>query len=136
MDRESFVVGLIEGEGGFAVDILNSSSHKMGKQVKVRFHFSNKNRKMVELVQDFLECGKIQKHNLSDLEQVEGEGKFYQLQVQSYKDIAHRILPLLDKSPLENEKRKKVSKVVEMMEKGEHLTSEGLAEIERIKKSL
>ena len=104
----------------------------------MRFHFSNKNREMVELVRDFLECGRIQEQDLSDRpsDQVEGEGKFYQLQVQSYKDIAQKVLPLLDESPLENEKRKKVSKVVEMMKKGEHLTSEGLAEIERIKKSL
>jgi len=132
------MIGLIEGEGGFTVDILNSSSHKMGKQVKVRFHFSNKNREMVELVRDFLECGRIQEQDLSDRPsgQIEGEGKFYQLQVQSYKDIARKVLPLLGESPLENEMRKKITKIVDMMEKGEHLTSEGLAEIERIKNSL
>jgi hypothetical protein len=93
-----WLAGFIDGEGCFNVHITNSTTHKTGTQVKLRFILTQHTRDldlMQKLVQ-VLECGILTKY---------GRKPAVDLTVMKFGDINTKIIPFLNKYPLQSSKR-------------------------------
>ena len=129
MLHPSFVSGLIDGEGSFAVNIRKNSKSRLGWSVeptfRIRLHL--KDEKLLKLVQAFFGVGLM--HKGLD---------YVNFNVASLKEISN-IISHLDKYPLITQKQADYllfREVIIMMLNKEHLTPEGLDKIVGLKASL
>jgi regulator of sigma D len=79
---------------------------------------------LLQSLRDYFDCGVVKVDN-----KLTNTMKY---QVSSYKDIANKIVPFLDKYPLLTSKYlnyQDLKKAVSLMTNGEHLTSEGMSKI-------
>lgn len=126
----NWLAGFVEGEGCFSVQINNSSSHKSGFQVQLRFYITQHSRdyELIKNLEVYLGCGRIIS-NVSAINFV----------VSSLSHITEIILPFFEKYPLQGAKTLDYAdfcRVAELMKAGGHLTKEGLEEIHKIKSGI
>ncbi|PQE31504.1 LAGLIDADG (mitochondrion) protein [Rutstroemia sp. NJR-2017a WRK4] len=119
-------VGFISGEGCFSVFITKSQYTKVGYQVQLRFRFTQHIRD-VELMESLVSYlgGKVAKSR-----------EAVYLNVIQFSVLTDKLLPLLEKYPIQGVKFKDYYdfiKVVELVKNKAHLTSEGLSLIRKIK---
>jgi hypothetical protein len=119
-------VGFISGEGCFSVFITKSQYTKVGYQVQLRFRFTQHIRD-VELMESLVSYlgGKVAKSR-----------EAVDLNVILFSVLTDKLLPLLEKYPIQGVKFKDYYdfiKVVELVKNKAHLTSEGLSLIRKIK---
>jgi hypothetical protein len=82
---------------------------------------------LLQSFRDYFDCGVVKVDN-----KLSNTMKY---QVSSYKDIANKIIPFLDKYPLLTSKYlnyQAFKKVISLMTDGEHLTSEGISKIQEL----
>lgn len=125
-----WMTGFISAEGCFFVDIRNSKTHQIGKQVSLEFSMGQHSRdtQLFESFTKYFGCGKV-RVNSSTVD----------FSVVSFLDNYKKIIPFLNKSPLTGAKLLDYldfCKVAELMHKKEHLTLEGLAKIQKIKNNM
>jgi hypothetical protein len=124
------MTGFISAEGCFFVDIRNSKTHQIGKQVSLEFSMGQHSRdtQLFESFTKYFGCGKV-RVNSSTVD----------FSVVSFLDNYKKIIPFLNKSPLTGAKLLDYldfCKVAELIHKKEHLTSEGLIRIIVIRASM
>lgn len=124
-----WVTGFTSGEGCFFIGIWDSSSHKLGSQVKLTVQITQSLRDqalMISLI-EYLGCGKyypVLKNN---------KGNFV---VVKFSDITDKIIPFFNKYPLQGAKASDFAdfcKVAEIIKEKGHLRVDGLEEIRKIK---
>ena len=125
-----WVTGFVDGEGCFTVSVNKSQELKVGWQVKPSFKIGlhEKDKAVLEGIKNFLRVGHVTRQG----------PKAVQLRVQSIKELKV-ILEHFYKFPLISKKRADfllLMQVIEIMERGEHLTIEGLHKIVAIKASM
>ena len=125
-----WVTGFVDGEGCFTVSVVEYKKYKMGWVILPSFKIClhAKDKAVLEGIKNFLRVGKIYQHGPQAV----------QLQVQSIKELKV-ILEHFYKFPLISKKRADfllLMQVIEIMERGEHLTIEGLHKIVAIKASM
>lgn len=124
----NWVVGFIDGEGTFFVDLLKNSTMSLGIQVQLRFVITQHIRdlEVMNKFPVFFGAGNI----VSD-----GPTKV-QFRMRGFNDLEQRLFPLLDECPLVTQKRLDAEAfryVHTLMKAKQHLTSSGLEEIRAIK---
>ena len=127
-----WLVGFIEGEGCFFIDIFKSKTNNIGYQVKLKFQITQHSRDylLIKSFENYLECGitrEVAKRPACDFV------------VNKFLDIEQKILPLLINRPLQGVKSldfEDFCKVVSIMKKKEHLTPQGLEKIKKIKSNM
>jgi hypothetical protein len=117
-------------EGCFFVDIRDSRTNKIGKQVSLEFSMGQHSRdaQLFKSFTKFLECGRV-RVNASTVD----------FTVVSFLDIHEKIIPFLNKYPMVGVKVLDFldfCKVAELIKNKEHLTLEGLERIKKIKSSM
>lgn len=127
ISNPDWLAGFTSGEGNFSVRIFNSTSHKLGYQVQLRFQITQQSRDkaLMENIGKYLNCGYISIR-----------GDIVDFQVVKISDITEKIIPFFAKHRIIGIKEKNLEdfiKVVEMVNKKEHLTNEGLKKIKEIK---
>ena len=125
-----WITGFADGEGCFTVSVIEHKEYKIGWAVKPRFQIGlhEKDKAILEGIKNSLRVGKIFKH----------KPKAVSLQVRSIKELK-QIFEHFYKFPLITQKRADfllLMQVIEIMERGEHLTIEGLHKIVAIKASM
>ena len=125
-----WVAGFVDGEGCFHISITLRQDTKLGWEVQPRFKIKlhRKDQPVLEDVKNCLRVGKIYKSGLHTV----------QLQVWSIKELKV-ILENFYKFPLITQKRADfllLLRVIELMERREHLTPEGLHKIVAIKATM
>ena len=126
----NWLVGFVDGEGCFNVNITNSKTHIIGFQVTVRFILTQHSRDldlMKKLVQ-ILGCG-----NLSE----EKRNPSIYLTVTKLADINDKVISLFSKYSLQSSKKLEFTdfcNIVELMKNKAHLTSEGFKKNPKNKK--
>ena len=115
-----FVTGFIDGEGCFSIDIYENNKLKIGWCVKLTFIIviHKKDQDVLKYIQNYLKVGRITKHRLNSV----------QFRIESIKDLV-LLINHFDNYPLITQKRadyKLLKSAFKLMERGEHLTSEGL----------
>jgi len=127
-----YIAGFVDGEGSFHVAVQKSKNTKLGLQVIPEFHVSqNANRtNTLKLIAKTLGCGYIKPNHrmrLNDRSNV--------LVVRNHQDLMQKVIPFFKKHSILSSKKddfKKFAKVVEMIDKRNHLTGTGLTKILKI----
>jgi hypothetical protein len=125
-----WLAGFTEGEGCFLVNTQNSSTHRLGCKVELRFQITQHSRdtELMKSLVEYLGCGKIfESRDAVDFV------------VTKLPDLISQIIPFFDKYPLQGVKSKEFLDfkiVAKLMQNKEHLTQEGLEQIRQIKSGM
>ena len=122
-----WVVGFVDGEGCFFVGINRQPTMKIGWQVLPEFRVvqHEKDVAILQRLQEFFGCGQITRNH--------GDRK--ELRIRGLRQLSERVVTFFKAHPLNTVKRssfKRFAEVIMMMERGEHLTLEGLEKIREI----
>ncbi len=122
-----WIVGFVDGEGCFHIGISQHPDMKLGVQVLPEFTVVQHERDVQVLhgLKAYFGCGVVRSNH--------GDRMAYR--VRDLEHLLKRILPFFLEHPLKTKKRvdfQKFRRVCLKMEKGDHLTAEGLEEIRRI----
>ena len=121
----NYVTGFVEGEGCFCVSISPKRLKDVNWEVRPSFSLSQnkRDRSILFKLKDFFGCGTIRFSRKDDT---------YKYEVRSLEDLSKKIIPHFKKYPLQGEKKKDFKalfEVVMLMQRGEHLTNQGLQKI-------
>jgi len=127
--------GFVDGEGCFTINIYNRKDTVLSKGVKLVFKITqnNKNINLLKQIIELLKCGNL--HSQSKVT----NSSVIDYMVTGLSDMTYKIIPFFIKYPLQSNKRKELEsfiQVSEMMKQKAHLTEEGLAKIQIIKKTM
>lgn len=122
-----WIVGFVDGEGCFHVGINPHKEMTTGYQVLPEFTVVQHKQdvKILHALKDYFGCGVVRSNH--------GDRMAYR--VRGIKHLAERILPFFMEHPLKTIKNvefKKFRRILLEMEKGHHLTKEGVEEIRRL----
>ena len=122
-----WIVGFVDGEGCFHVGISKHPDMSLGVQVLPEFTVVQHERDVQVLhgLKAHFGCGVVRRNH--------GDRMAYR--VRKLYHLLERVLPFFLEHPLKTKKRvdfQKFRRVCLMMEKGAHLTAEGLDEIRRV----
>jgi hypothetical protein len=122
-----WITGFVDGEGCFHVGINPNESMTAGFQVLPEFTVVQHKRdvQILHALKDYFDCGVVRVNH--------GDRMAYR--VRSKEHLLERIVPFFMKHSLKTKKNvdfKKFRNVLLMMDKGVHLTSEGVEEIRQI----
>ena len=129
-----YVTGFSDGEASFHISVLKNKQYKTGYHVlpvfSIQLHI--KDLLLLEQIKDYFKVGIVRIKKNKD-----GNTAIYS--VQSYKDIINKIIPHFDKYLLLTQKRADYilfKQILDLINKGKHLTNQGLTEIISIKSSM
>jgi len=118
-----YLAGFVDGEGSFNVSIKKAGDRPLGWRVSACFNVSQREKQVLELLQQALACGTIRRR---------WDGVHY-FEVNSHIDLMERVIPFFRRyslrSPSKNETLEIFSQICEIMCSGLHLTESGLREI-------
>jgi hypothetical protein len=122
-----WVVGFVDGEGCFYVGINPQPEMTTGHQVLPEFTVVQHERdiQILYALKQFFGCGVVRRNH--------AERMAYR--VRDVKHLREQIIPFFEKHPLKSKKRVdflKFRDVLLLMERGEHLTPDGLERIREI----
>ena len=137
IETSGWVVGFVDGEGSFLVNIFKSSQAKLQWQIFPEFNVSQslKGKDLLHKLEDFFGCGHIYAHNARNMKQGKWD-PLYKYCVRSRIELKEKIIPFFRKyPPLGKSKLNDFNcfvKVVEIMDKEEHSTIVGMRKIAKI----
>ena len=122
-----WIVGFVDGEGRFHVGVSTHSGMKLGFQVLPEFTVVQHQRdvQVLHALKSYFGCGVVRRNH--------GDRMAYR--VRGHANLMKRILPFFENHPLKTKKRvdyEKFRYVVLLMDRGEHLSAEGLVRIKGI----
>jgi hypothetical protein len=123
-----YVTGLAEGEGCFCISFAVRPRLRVGLEARPSFSLSLnvRDRELLRALQAFFGCGWI-RESRSD--------RTFKYEARSVSDLVDRIVPHFEAYPLRGAKRRSFdgfATACQMIRQGDHLRSEGMAEIVRI----
>ena len=126
-----WIVGFVDGEGCFHIGINQNQEMKLGVQVLPEFTVvqHQADEQVLHALKAYFGCGVVRKNHATRLS----------YRVRGHENLLHKILPFFEKHQLKTRKRvdfAKFRKVILLMQKGEHLTPEGLEKIRQIKTTM
>lgn len=135
-----YVVGLIDGEGSFTVQVRNSSNQVIKRRARVEPRFYVKliarDKRVLYALKNFFKCGAIyfQKDNRPNHQQC------YRYEVFNREEIKQMIIPFFRKNQLQTISRKKDFQIfcvlVEMIDQKVHFTKFGLRKMLKLKEKM
>lgn len=126
----NWLAGFTSGEGCFLVRVFNSTGHKTGYQVQLRFQITqqSRDRKLMAKIVNCLGCGFISER--SDI---------VDFHVTKIMDITDKIIPFFEKYTIIGIKQANFydfCKVAKLVKDKEHLSVEGLEKIKLLKSKM
>jgi len=137
IETSGWVVGFVDGEGSFLVSIFKSSQAKLKWQVFPEFNVSQslKGKYLLHELEKFFGCGHIYAQNARNIKQEKWD-PLYKYCVRNKTELQQKIIPFFEKNPPKGKSKlsdfQRFVHVVNLMEKGEHLTIQGMVKIARI----
>jgi LAGLIDADG endonuclease len=122
-----WITGFVDGEGCFFVGINAHAEMTAGIQILPEFTVVQHERdvQVLHALKSFFGCGVVRRNH----------GDRMAFRVRSKEDLLRHVIPFFDKHPLKSKKHidyLKFRDVLILMERGEHLTKEGVAKIRKI----
>jgi hypothetical protein len=122
-----WVAGFVDGEGNFDVRIQESKTHKIGSAVNIGFRVAQHSRdaELMKSIVQYFACG---------ISSESSSMSFFT--VTKFSDIEEKIIPFLEKYPLQGVKSLDYAdfkRVAEIMKDKGHFTATGLDQIRKIK---
>lgn len=126
----NYLAGFTDGEGSFNVSLRKREDHSLGWQVVLTFNVSQKESYILSQMKRYLKCGRIQKR----------KDGLHMYVCSNPISIKERIIPFFKKFILRSQLKKKnfsvFCQIAEKVFRKEHLTSEGLEEIIKLREEL
>ena len=134
---EQWIVGFVDGEGCFSISIVRNRTCQLGWQVQHEFAVvqAASSREALELIQRRLDCGRIIEQHRDD----NHREPLCRFSVKRRSDLVRVVVPFFEQHPLITAKRadfERFRAVLQMMERGEHLTMSGLRRIASITEAM
>ena len=125
--ESQWITGFVDGEGCFHVSVNTHPEMSTGYQVLPEFTVVQHERdvQVLHALKKHFGCGVVRSNH--------GDRMAYR--VRGREHLLERIIPFFEKHKLKTGKRvdfQKFRKVLHLMDRGEHLTAEGVEEIRRI----
>jgi hypothetical protein len=122
-----WVTGFVDGEGCFHVAVNAHKEMTVGYQVLPEFTVVQHERdvQILHALKSYFGCGVVRSNH--------GDRKAYR--VRSKEHLLQIIVPFFEKHPLKSQKRLEFEtfrRILLMMDKGDHLTSEGVESIRKL----
>ncbi|KKT92176.1 MAG: LAGLIDADG homing endonuclease [Candidatus Jorgensenbacteria bacterium GW2011_GWA2_45_13] len=141
MLQPEYILGLVDGEGSFTVYVKNPDERKNVKRrvrAEPKFYLKliEKDKMILSELKDFFGCGNVyyQKDTRKN------HHDCYRYEVANRDDLRRVILPFFRKHPLRFPSKKKdfemFCRIMKMIEKGNHLSREGLRQIYHLKQTM
>jgi len=126
-----WIVGFVDGEGCFHISINNKPDMKLGVQVLPEFtvvqHVSD--IQILHALKAYFQCGQVRVNH--------GDRMCYRVRAQNH--LREIIVPFFEKHKLKTKKRiafERFREAVLLIEKGEHLTQEGVEKIRKLREGI
>jgi len=125
--QTQWVVGFVDGEGCFHIGISHHSQCTLGYQVLPEFTVVQHSRdvQVLHALKTFFGCGVVRRHGATTC----------CYRVRHHTHLQTHIVPFFEKHPLRTKKRLdfiQFRRVLLWMDRGDHLTPEGLARIRNV----
>lgn len=122
-----YIVGFVDGEGCFSISVFRNTTTKLGYQVFPEFVVTQtaKSVSVLEDIQSFFGCGRIYENRRTD----NHRDNLHRYCVRAISEIRMNIIPFFEQYQLKTNKRfdfETFCLAVEMIERREHLTPDGL----------
>ncbi len=125
-----YLAGFVDGEGSFNVSLAKKSDYRSGWQITPSFNVSQRDETNLFLLKKHLGCGRIKRR----------QDGIWIFVVENPRMIKEKILPFFGKFRLLSSKGKTnfsiFSQIVEMLDKDEHLTTNGFEKIVKLREKL
>ena len=125
-----YISGFVDGEGSFNVSLRRGNGHRLGWQVQLTFNVSQRDISNLELMKQYLGCGRLQHRS---------DGVHYFV-VGDNRSIIECVMPFFEKfyffSSSKNKNFSLFRDIVVLVNQGQHLTEKGLREIIAIREKL
>jgi len=126
-----WVVGFVDGEGCWSIEIIKNPTMKVGYQVQLCLTVVQHERDIQVLhgLKDFFKCGSVKINRKDHI------STRYMWRTRNLTDFNNAIIPFFEKHKLKTKRRlefEKIREVCRMLNKKEHLTEEGLTAIRKI----
>lgn len=128
----NWIAGFFTGEGCFFINISKSKTHKLGYTLMLQINVSQhiKDKLLMNNLISILGCGKIHERI---------HRKMIDLRISKFQDIYTKIIPILNEHKIKGIKSldfEDFCRAAELVNKGSHLTLEGLEKIRKIKSGM
>ena len=133
-----YIVGLVDGEGCFYVNIPESKRYQAGARVELSLHVKMQasDFRLLQAVKRTMGCGAV----YFQKEQRPNHSQCYRYTVASHHDILKKIIPFFSRHQLQCPSKcknfKLFKEIVIMVKNKEHLTEEGISKIRQLKKQM
>jgi len=124
-----YIAGFADGEGSFNVSIRKHPGYRLGWKTSLTFNVSQKGKKSLDLLKSTFQCGYVR----------ERKDKLHYFEIVDFNKIVSKVIPFFRKFPLISEKKKDFEifgKVANLIKKGEHLNTEGLKKILKLREPM
>ena len=132
--RPWYIVGLVDGEGCFAITISKHKTKKLGLDARLIFEIELRadDREVLERLKNTFGCGSIYELNYDRY----GWKPHVKYAIKSHKDIFKILIPFFKKYPLQGKKKKDFldfCRAAEVFKEKQHLNVEGIKKLEKIR---
>ncbi len=138
---EDYIVGLVDGEGGFTAFVRNPNTfHHVKRRVNAELRFYIKliaiDKSILDALKDYFHCGSVyfQKDNRNNHQDC------YRFEVSSRKPLQEIIILFFKKNPLRFPSKRKdfiiFCQMFDMIAAKAHLTNEGLLKLFELKQNM
>ena len=126
-----WIVGFVDGEGCFHIGINKNQEMKLGVQVLPEFTVVQHqvDEQVLYALKTYFGCGVVRKNH----------GTRLCYRVRGQENLRNKIVPFFEKHQLKTRKRidfAKFRRILLLIEKGDHLTADGLEKIRQIKATM
>lgn len=130
-----YVVGFVEGEGCFAINISKHKTKRLRRDAWLSFEIELRgdDRPILEDIQKFFGCGNVYDLNYDRY----GWMPHAKYRLRGIKNICEILIPFFRKYKLRGKKQKDFElfcKAAEVFVKKQHLTKKGIAKLEKIRR--
>lgn len=123
----NWIAGFTDGEGTFYVGINKNKTMKTGYQVLPEFRIvqHKKDVQLLHKIRKFFSCGVVRVNH----------GDRFEVRIRDFQCLKEKIIPFFEKYQLHTQKKfdfLKFRKIIFLMDKGEHLSENGIEKIYKI----
>lgn len=121
--NDDYIAGFFDGEGSLQIRIRKDIRYKTGFQISPRADFTQKDKKVLEILQQNLKMGNIY---------FDSHDKTYQLHIYKIEDLKKFIDLIREKIIVKKDQMKIFLECVEIISSKKHLDSDGVEKIRNL----
>jgi hypothetical protein len=127
-----YVVGLVDGEGSFAVHLNRSQRRRAKVEPRFCLKLQAMDRPILDALRDFFGCGKV----YIQRDRRPNHSLCFRFEVSNRQELWEKVIPFFQQHPLKFPSKRRdftlFQRVLELLANGDHLTTEGLEKIEQL----